>query len=81
MVTVFRQSGLAFRVYPNDHLPKHVHVFQAGGEARIEILGQDGNAHVITNHGLSRKDVTRAVELVQQNQVRLLQQWSEYHDH
>jgi Domain of unknown function (DUF4160) len=64
MVTVFQKNGMSFRIYPNDHLPRHVHVIKSGGEARIEILGEDGNAHVITNYGLSRKDITKAVALV-----------------
>jgi hypothetical protein len=80
MVTVFKQYGMSFRIYPNDHLPSHVHVVKAGGEARIEIMGEDGNAHVMTNHGLSRKDVAKAVALVAQNQTLLLRQWDEYHD-
>jgi hypothetical protein len=79
MVTVFKQDGLSFRIFPNDHLPNHVHVFKAGGEARIEIAGEDGNAHTITNNGLSRRDLAKAVALVQENQALLLQQWSNYH--
>ncbi|MBW4466294.1 MAG: DUF4160 domain-containing protein [Pegethrix bostrychoides GSE-TBD4-15B] len=79
MVTVFKQDGLSFRVFPNDHLPSHVHVFKAGGEARIEIAGKDGKAHAITNNGLNRKDLAKAVALVQENQALLLQKWSEYH--
>jgi hypothetical protein len=79
MVTVFKQDGMSCRIFPNDHLPSHVHVFKAGGEARIEIVGKDGNAYVITNNGLNRKDLAKAVALVQENQALLLQQWSQYH--
>jgi Domain of unknown function (DUF4160) len=79
MVTVFKQDGLSFRLFPNDHLPSHVHVVKAGSEARIEISGADGKPHALTNHGLSRKELSKAIALVQENQALLLQQWSEYH--
>jgi hypothetical protein len=79
MVTVFKQDGLFFRIFPNDHLPSHVHVFKAGGEARIEISGEDSKPHALTNNGLSRKDLAKAIALVEENQALLLQQWSEYH--
>lgn len=79
MVTVFKQDGLSFRIFPNDHLPKHVHVFKAGSEARIEITGEDGKPHALTNKGLSRKELSKAIALVQENQALLLKQWNEYH--
>lgn len=79
MVTVFKQDGLFFRLFPNDHFPSHVHVFKAGNEARIEISGADGKPHALTNNGLSRKELSKAIALVQKNQALLLQQWSKYH--
>jgi Domain of unknown function (DUF4160) len=79
MVTVFKQDGLSFRIFPNDHLPSHVHVVKAGSEARIEISGADGKPHALTNNGLSRTELFKAIALIQENQALLLQQWSEYH--
>jgi hypothetical protein len=71
---------LSFRIFPNDHLPSHVHVFKAESEARIEISGEDdGKPNALTNNGLSRKELAKAIALVQENQSLLLQQWSEYH--
>ncbi|MBW4570992.1 MAG: DUF4160 domain-containing protein [Tolypothrix carrinoi HA7290-LM1] len=29
------KDGFSVRIYPNDHLPSHVHVFKAEGEAKI----------------------------------------------
>jgi hypothetical protein len=79
MVTVFKQDGLSFRIFPNDHFPSHVHVFKAGSEARIEISGADGKPHTLTNNGLSRKELAKAIALIQENQSLLLQRWSAYH--
>jgi hypothetical protein len=79
MVTVLKQDGLSFRIFLNDHLPSHVHVFKAGGEARIEISGTDGKPHALTNNGLSRKELSKAIALVQKNKDLLLKQWKKYH--
>jgi len=35
MPTVLKKDG--FRIYPNDHLPAHVHVFKAGREAKNKL--------------------------------------------
>ncbi len=41
MPTVHREQGFRVVIYPNDHLPSHVHVQKGGGEARINL----GDAH------------------------------------
>jgi hypothetical protein len=79
MGTVFRQDDLAFRIYPNDHIPRHVHVVSPDSEAKIVIPDENGRAFVIENYGFSSKDLKKAVALVQQNQARLLKKWNEYH--
>jgi Domain of unknown function (DUF4160) len=37
MATVFNKDGFSVRIYFNDHLPSHVHVFKAEGEAKINL--------------------------------------------
>ncbi len=37
MATVLRKDGFSVRIYTNDHLPSQVHVFKAGGEAKINL--------------------------------------------
>ncbi|NJN61100.1 MAG: DUF4160 domain-containing protein [Coleofasciculaceae cyanobacterium RL_1_1] len=37
MPTILRQDGFAVRLYFNDHDPPHVHVFKAGGQAKIAL--------------------------------------------
>lgn len=37
MPTLIRQDGFDVRMYFDDHDPPHVHVFKAGGQAKITI--------------------------------------------
>jgi hypothetical protein len=37
MPTIIREEGFRIVIYPNDHLPAHVHVIKSDGEIRIEL--------------------------------------------
>jgi hypothetical protein len=37
MPTIIRQDGFRIVIYPNDHLPTHVHIIKADGEVRIDL--------------------------------------------
>ncbi len=37
MASVLTKDGFSVRIYTNDHLPSHVHVVKAGGEAKINL--------------------------------------------
>lgn len=72
MPTVHREEGIAFRIYPNDHGPPHVHAIKAGTFAKIEI-GEEGASPRVLGVGRKLKDadlltavriVERKVELV-----------------
>lgn len=80
MPTVHREDEFRVLVYPNDHLPRHVHVFKADGEVIIQ-LGSEAESPLIDQiYGdISNKDVARALQLVQANQVKLLESWKKIH--
>jgi hypothetical protein len=80
MPTVHREDGFQIRIYPNDHLPRHVHVFKAGGEVIIQ-LGRETEPPSIdeVHPSISNKDVGKALSLVQANQVKLLESWKNIH--
>ena len=80
MPTVHREDGFQIRIYPNDHLPRHVHVFKAKGEVIIQ-LGSETEPPSIdeADKGISNKDVKKAFQLVQANQVMLLEAWKRIH--
>jgi predicted HAD superfamily Cof-like phosphohydrolase len=74
MVTVLRKHGLRFVIYTADHEPAHVHVY-GDGEARIDIL----TLKVLTQGGLSDRDVRRAALIVEENRQLFMETWRKYH--
>ncbi len=65
---------MRFVVYTADHEPPHVHVY-GDGEARIDIE----TLKVLTQGGLSDRDVRRAVEVIADNQPLFLRTWRKFH--
>lgn len=63
-------------IYPNDHLPEHVHIIGANGEAVLTTSGR-----VIRHAGLSARELATAVEIVETHAVLLTKAWEEIHDH
>lgn len=74
MVTVLRQYGMRFVIYTADHEPPHAHVI-GEGEARIDIV----DLTVITQGGMSDRDIRRAVDLIETNRQLFLDTWRKYH--
>lgn len=74
MVTVLREHGLRFVIYTADHEPPHVHVY-GDGEARIDMA----SLKVMTQGGMSDRDVRRAVDTIEANRDRFLEVWRKYH--
>lgn len=82
MPTVLRVDGFEVRIYPRDHDPPHVHVFRAGGQAKVEIGDPDPEhpapARLVQVAGMSRADARQAEELVQLHQAELMEAWRVY---
>lgn len=78
MVTVFRAYGLRVVIFVNDHEPAHVHVF-GDGEAKINLLGAGGNPELIWAQGMTRAEVRRAVQIVDERQALFLTRWRDIH--
>ncbi len=78
MVAVHREHGLRFVIFTDDHEPAHVHVF-GDGEAKIDLIGIDGEAELVWTVGLSKADVRRAMRVVMEQRAMLLDQWREIH--
>lgn len=74
MITVLRQHGMRFVIYTADHEPAHVHVY-GDGEARIDIE----TLKVLTQGGLSDRDVRRAADVIEANQKLFRDIWRRYH--
>ncbi|MDH6265215.1 hypothetical protein M2360_000596 [Rhizobium sp. SG_E_25_P2] len=65
---------MRFVIYTDDHEPAHVHVY-GDGEARIDIL----TLRVLTNRGMTKRDLSRALALVADHQADLIAQWRRIH--
>ena len=74
MGTVHRAFGFRFVVFPNDHLPPHVHVFGHGGEAKIE-LSVTRKPVITWMVGITRADMRRIFAEVQEQHAVLLDAW------
>lgn len=75
MPTLFIVFGLRFFFYSNEHLPVHVHVKNADGEAKFEVE----EVKLISNKGLKNKDVSLAIALIEENKEIIINKWNEYH--
>ena len=79
MPTILRFRGLRVMIYTNDHRPPHVHVIGPGAEARIALGDEGERPWVMTNDGLSRRDVAEALVEIDGNRELLMQRWREIH--
>ena len=75
MPTLFIIFGLRFFFYSNEHLPIHVHVKNADGEAKFEVE----NVILISNKGLKKKDIALASAIIEENKEIIINKWNEYH--
>ncbi len=78
MITILRVSGLRFIIFANGHEPAHVHVF-GDGEAKINLLGLQGQPVLVWADGMKRSDVRRAMRAAQEWQDVLIARWNEIH--
>jgi hypothetical protein len=79
MPTVLRARGLRVVIYTNDHWPPHVHVIGAGRQARIALGAEGERPHIVTNEGLSRRELAVALAEIDRNRELLIERWREIH--
>ncbi|MFC3812571.1 DUF4160 domain-containing protein [Lacihabitans lacunae] len=75
MPTLFIIFGLRFYFYSNEHLPIHVHVRNADGEAKFEVE----MVRLVSNKGLKNKDISLAIAIIEENKEIIIAKWKEYH--
>jgi hypothetical protein len=81
-----RKSGLTVHIYPNDHIPAHVDVFNGSKKSRnqpdikISLGSKNQPPELIEIHeSISDKDAVKALELVSKNKEELLRKWYKFH--
>jgi hypothetical protein len=75
MPELFRMFGIRFFFFANEHLPIHVHVKNADGEAKFNI---GATITLITNSGMKNKDIYLAQSLIEENEDLIVKRWNEF---
>jgi Domain of unknown function (DUF4160) len=78
MPTIIRQNGFRIVIFPNDHIPPHVHVFKSGAEVKID-LGDEPSLLSVEGK-IGNKDLAKTLILVVEHRVELLEKWREIHE-
>lgn len=73
MPTLLSQQGFKFFFYANEHDPKHIHVENANGFAKIELATLK-----VTYSKMKPKDLKKALALIAVNQDDFMRRWDEY---
>lgn len=76
MPTLLRINGFRVVIYTADHVPMHVHVISADGEAVIEISRK---ARLIRVGGMKDKVIQEALVIVQDHAEMLAEAWETIH--
>ena len=74
MPTVFKYEGYRFYFYSNEHLPKHIHVENGDGYARVVLE----TLEVTDSYKLKSKELKKVIKLVQENREKIEGAWHEY---
>ena len=82
MVRIHDEAGFRVYVYspPREHQPPHVHVESLRGGEVLITLGDEHTAPSLwQNHHMIAADAREALRIVEQNQLRFLEEWRKLH--
>ena len=74
MPELFRLFGIRFFFFSNEHLPIHVHIENADGDAKFEIKP----VKLVNNNGIKNKDLRLAESIIEENEELIEKRWNEY---
>ena len=74
MPELFRLFGIRFFFFSNEHLPIHVHIENADGDAKFEI----NPIRLVSNNGMKNKDIKLAESIIEENEELIEKRWKEY---
>jgi hypothetical protein len=75
MPTVLGVDGLRIVIYPNDHVPAHVHVMGAGWTIVVELVAVKVRAAI----GCDERVARRVLQLVAGHRTALMNSWMLLH--
>ncbi|HEY5325412.1 MAG TPA: DUF4160 domain-containing protein [Mucilaginibacter sp.] len=70
MPELFRFFGIRFFFFSNEHLPIHVHIENADGDAKFEI----NPVKLVSNNGT----IKLAESIIEENEELIKKRWKEY---
>lgn len=76
MPELFRMFGIRFYFYSREHEPIHVHVENADGEAKFEILPH--GVILKENYGLKPRDLKLAEAILEDNKELAISEWKQH---
>jgi len=76
MPTLFVLFGLRFYFYSDEHLPIHIHLENADGKAKFNVVQEIA---LVYNKGLKRKDLKLTEKIINENKEIIISRWNEYH--
>jgi hypothetical protein len=76
MPTLFILFGIRFYFYSDEHLPIHIHVKNADGQAKFNV---EPEIELVYNKGLKQKDLNLAEKIINENKEIIIARWNEYH--
>lgn len=79
MPVVMRFNGFGVVVYPNDHVPAHVHVMNAESEAVFNLNCPHGPVALRENYGFLERQIRAIREVLGQNTAKLCHEWRKFH--
>lgn len=74
MPELFRFFGIRFFFFSNEHLPVHLHIENADGDAKYEI----NPVRLVSNNGMKNKDLKLAESIIEENEELIEKRWKEY---
>jgi hypothetical protein len=74
MPELFRLFGIRFFFFSNEHLPIHVHIENADGDAKFEI----NPIRLVSNNRMKNKDIKLAESIIEENEELIEKRWKEY---
>jgi hypothetical protein len=79
MPTVLRVGSLRVMIYPNDHLPAHIHVIGQGNSAIFNLNCPAGPLSLRTNFGFSDRQSHEIQAKLLDHIAELCKAWEEIH--
>ena len=74
MPELFRLFGIKFFFFSNEHLPIHVHIKNADGDAKFTL----NPIELVENDGVKNKDLKFAEAIIIENQDLIIGRWNDY---